>query len=82
METPANADIVKITEKLTRQPAQAVAYGTEAPYLQALGMETIILGPGDIDQAHQPDEFVSLDSLEPTSKMITMIAEQFLNELF
>lgn len=72
METPADADIVKITEKLTRQPARAVAYGTEAPYLQALGLETIILGPGDIDQAHQPDEFIALDRLQP---MIDILSE-------
>jgi len=72
METPADADIVKITEKLTRQPAQAVAYGTEAPYLQALGMETIILGPGDIDQAHQPDEFIAMDRLQP---MVDILSE-------
>ncbi len=65
METPADADIVKITEKLTQHAARAVAYGTEAPYLQALGLETIILGPGDIDQAHQPDEFIALDRLQP-----------------
>lgn len=65
METPADADIVKITERLTHHTPGAVAYGTEAPYLQALGMETIILGPGDIDQAHQPDEFIALDRLQP-----------------
>jgi acetylornithine deacetylase len=28
-------------------------------------MDTIIMGPGNIDQAHQPDEYVSMDMLEP-----------------
>jgi len=74
METPADADIVKISERLTGYSAEAVAYGTEAPYLQALDIETIILGPGDIDQAHQPDEFIAMDRLQPMmdilSKMI------------
>jgi len=71
METPADADIVLTTEKLTQQRAGAVAYGTEAPYLQALGMETIILGPGDIDQAHQPDEFIKMDRLQPMIEILT-----------
>ncbi len=65
METPADADIVKVAERLTKHPAESVAYGTEAPYLQALGMQTIILGPGDIEQAHQPDEFIAIDRLQP-----------------
>ena len=73
METPADADIVLTTEKLTQQRAGAVAYGTEAPYLQALGMETIILGPGDIDQAHQPDEFIDMDRLQPMIDILTQM---------
>ncbi|MBW1635691.1 MAG: acetylornithine deacetylase [Deltaproteobacteria bacterium] len=72
METPADADIVLTTERLTRHAAGAVAYGTEAPYFQALGMETIILGPGDIDQAHQPDEFIDMERLQP---MIDILSE-------
>jgi acetylornithine deacetylase len=29
-------------------------------------METVVLGPGDIAQAHQPDEYLALDRLAPT----------------
>jgi acetylornithine deacetylase len=29
-------------------------------------METVVFGPGDIDQAHQPDEYLSADRLQPT----------------
>ena len=35
-------------EKLTGHAAEAVAFGTEAPYLQAMGMDVIVLGPGDV----------------------------------
>jgi len=66
METPANATIVQLAEKLTGHSPEAVAFGTEAPYLSQLGMETVVLGPGDIDQAHQPDEYLALDRLAPT----------------
>jgi acetylornithine deacetylase len=65
METPADAPIVKLAEHLTGHAAEAVAFGTEAPYLGQLGMDTVVLGPGDIDQAHQPDEYLALDRLTP-----------------
>jgi acetylornithine deacetylase len=70
METAADTEIVRITEKLTGHTAGAVAFGTEAPYLQQLGMNTVILGPGDIAQAHQPDEYLALDRLKPTSTLL------------
>lgn len=70
METPANAGIVQLAEKLTGHKPEAVAFGTEAPYLRRLGMETVILGPGDIAQAHQPDEFIRLERLNPTVKLL------------
>jgi acetylornithine deacetylase len=76
METPADAEIVKITERLTKHAAGAVAYATEAPYLRALGLDTIILGPGDIEQAHQPDEFIGMDRLQPMTDILTQLITQ------
>jgi acetylornithine deacetylase len=70
LETPATAGIVQLAEKLTGHTPEAVAFGTEAPYLSRLGMETVILGPGDIGQAHQPDEFIRLDRLAPTVDLL------------
>ena len=42
---------------------RAVAYAAEAGLFQQAGMPAIICGPGSIEQAHQPDEYVSLDQL-------------------
>jgi acetylornithine deacetylase len=70
METPASAQIIQLAGKLTGHTAEAVAFGTEAPYLDQLGIETVILGPGDIAQAHQPDEFIRLDTLAPTVDLL------------
>jgi acetylornithine deacetylase len=39
----------------------AVAYATEAGHFQRAGLPTIVCGPGSIDQAHQPDEFITLE---------------------
>jgi acetylornithine deacetylase len=63
--TPADSELVRIAERLTNHSAGTVAFGTEAPFLQQMGMETIILGPGNIDQAHQPDEYLELASIQP-----------------
>jgi acetylornithine deacetylase len=40
-----------------------VSYGTEAGHFQAAGLSTVVCGPGDIAQAHQADEFLTLEQL-------------------
>ena len=40
-----------------------VAYGTEAGLFQQAGIPTVVCGPGSIDQAHKPDEFITLDQI-------------------
>ncbi len=73
METPASAEIVQLAQRLTGHTAGAVAFGTEAPYLTQLGMDTVILGPGNIEQAHQPDEYLALDRLQPTIDLLQAV---------
>jgi acetylornithine deacetylase len=77
METSAQTEIVQVAERLTKHTAAAVAFGTEAPYLKALGMDTIVLGPGDIAQAHQPDEFIALNRLQPMIDILTQLIRHF-----
>jgi acetylornithine deacetylase len=57
-------DIVKLAALLAgNAPNGAVSYGTEAGLFQQAGIPTVICGPGSIEQAHTPNEFVSLDQL-------------------
>lgn len=70
METDAGAGIVKLAEKLSGNTSGTVAFGTEGPYLNVLGMQTVILGPGDIEQAHQANEFLSMDRIEPMKNIV------------
>ena len=76
-ETAQNTSLVKMAEQLTGHTAQAVAFGTEAPFLQALGMETIVMGPGSINQAHQPDEFLALDQIKPTVEILSKLIQRY-----
>jgi acetylornithine deacetylase len=47
-----------------RNKTETVPFGTEAGHYQAAGIPTIVCGPGSIDQAHQPDEYITLDAFE------------------
>ncbi len=77
METPSESRLVKAAEKLTGVTAGSVAFGTEAPYLTDLGIETIVLGPGNIDQAHQPDEYLEINRIKPTVELLKKFIYQF-----
>ncbi|VAW77453.1 Acetylornithine deacetylase [hydrothermal vent metagenome] len=75
-ETDSNSEIVKMTEALSGHSAHSVAFGTEAPYFQNLKCETIILGPGSIDQAHQANEFVAHNQIKPMIKLVQQLVEK------
>lgn len=65
LEAVPGSQLVELAEQLTRAAAESVAFSTEAPFLRQLGIETVVLGPGSIDQAHQPDEYLELATFEP-----------------
>jgi len=52
-----------------------VSYGTEAGLFQKMGVPTVICGPGDIAQAHRPNEFVELAQLAQCEKFMDGILE-------
>jgi acetylornithine deacetylase len=70
-------NILALAEQLTGKKHQSANYATEAPFINQLGCDTIILGPGSIDQAHQPDEYISLDYVNPT----VHILQQMINRV-
>ena len=77
VETPADSRLVQAVEQLTGASAEAVAFSTEAPFYNKLGMDSVVLGPGYIDQAHQPDEFLAMNQVKPTVKLIQDLVKQF-----
>jgi acetylornithine deacetylase len=52
------------------EPLEAVSYGTEAGLYQQAGIDAIICGPGDIDRAHRPNEYIEIGELAACQKMI------------
>jgi acetylornithine deacetylase len=55
---------------------QAVSYGTEAGLFEQAGCPTVICGPGDIEQAHAADEFVSIGQLEACMNFLEKLADR------
>lgn len=52
-----------------------VAYATEAGLFQRAGIPTVVCGPGDIQHAHKPDEFVALDQLEACERFLHKVVD-------
>ena len=56
--------------------AGVVSYGTEAGLFQRAGMSVVICGPGDIAQAHKPDEFVETAQIEACARFVRRLGER------
>ncbi len=77
MDTDEASEIAQYLTHLTGKKASSVAFGTEAPYFNAMQTETIVIGPGSINQAHQPDEFLPIAQIDPTIHMLQGLIERF-----
>jgi acetylornithine deacetylase len=77
LEPVAQSEARRIVSELTGlAEAEVVAFGTEAGLFQRAGISAVICGPGSIDQAHKPDEFVSLDQLSECLGMLERLARR------
>ena len=60
----AQDPVTRLAQRLAgEQRTTQVAFGTEAGIFKQAGIPTVVCGPGSITQAHQPDEYVSLEQL-------------------
>ncbi len=66
LDTTDDAELIKWMRRAlnSKNRLGAVSYGTEAGLFSEIGVQTIVCGPGSIEQAHRPDEFVTLSELE------------------
>jgi acetylornithine deacetylase len=64
-EAAEDAPAVNLVRRLTGQnDLECVSYGAEAGQFQEAGHSVVMCGPGSIDQAHQPNEYISLAQVE------------------
>lgn len=69
--------LIDIAEEISGHSCCAVNYATEAPYIQQLGCQTIVMGPGSINQAHQPNEFLAHSEIDKTTKVLTQLIQHY-----
>jgi acetylornithine deacetylase len=70
------ASIEEVCARLTGTEAPIkLAFGTEAGHFAARGIPAVVCGPGDIDVAHKPDEYVELDQLERCARFLRQLAQ-------
>jgi acetylornithine deacetylase len=75
MDNSPETEVVALAQALSgNHDYGKVSYGTEGSQFQAAGIPTVICGPGSIEQAHKPDEYVTLEQVAHS--------EQFLHALF
>jgi acetylornithine deacetylase len=58
-----------------RNDTTVVAFGTEAGHIQGIDFPAVVCGPGDIAQAHKPNEFITLTQLESCDRFMQKLAE-------
>ena len=77
--TPAGSqDAEAFVRRLTgdNSPAGVVSYAAEAGQFQQAGFATVICGPGSIEQAHQPDEYLAVEQFERGAQFMIRLAEE------
>jgi acetylornithine deacetylase len=75
-QSDAASDAVPLALKLAQQNETfAVCYATEAARFQAGGVASVVCGPGDIAQAHTPDEFIAVAELEKCLAFLARLAD-------
>jgi len=81
LATPLDSEVVQLAQSLTgANDAGKVSFGTEGGLYQQAGIPTVICGPGSIEQAHRPNEWIALDQVRQCEdflrRLITRIAPQ------
>ncbi len=77
LSTTPDAEIVQLAQALSGANATGkVSYTTEGGLYQQGGIPTVICGPGSIEQAHRPDEFVALDQVKQCAAFMQRLLER------
>jgi acetylornithine deacetylase len=81
LETAPDHQAVTMAKRLAgRNDHAKVAYGTEASLFQNMaGIPSVVVGPGDIDQAHKPDEWILVSDLEKCNGFIHRLIDECKN---
>ncbi|MEM6913226.1 MAG: acetylornithine deacetylase [Pseudomonadota bacterium] len=71
---PAAEFVLRLTGE--NSPPSYVSYGTEAGQFQEAGFPSIVCGPGSIEQAHQPNEWIAIDQIEQGTRFMERLVQE------
>lgn len=75
LEKMPDSEAVRLVSELTgANTTDFVSFGTEAGLFQQIGIPAVVCGPGSIEQAHKPDEFVEVDQLDQCLAMLDRLS--------
>lgn len=76
-EENAESALVRLAESLTDSQAASALFATEAGFFKALGAQAIVMGPGSINLAHQPNEYLAFDQINPCIKLLGQTIQHY-----
>lgn len=77
LSTDEDADVVQLAKSLTGANSTGkVSFATEGGLFQEANMPAVVCGPGSIEQAHKPDEFIALDQIAQCEAFIHRLMER------
>jgi len=73
----SESSILSLVQSLNgKTETYKVAYGTEAGQYQGAGFPTVLCGPGSIDQAHQPDEYIEVSEVQAGERFLKTLVDE------
>ena len=77
LDTPEDAEVVQLAKALTgRNDTGKVSFATEAGLFHEASIPSVICGPGSIEQAHKPNEFIALDQIAQCENFVRKLFER------
>ena len=81
LDTDKDADIVRLAQTLTgANTSGKIAFGTEGGLFSNAGMPAVVCGPGSIEQAHKPNEWIELEQIAQCERFVERLIEHLSEE--
>jgi acetylornithine deacetylase len=81
LDTAADAAITRLGARLSGSGAPGrVPFATDGGHFHRAGVPTIVIGPGSIDQAHKPNEFIALEQIAQCERFLERLKEELCAE--
>jgi acetylornithine deacetylase len=83
LDTKANDDVIDLIKRISgKSKLNTVAYAAEAGQFANEGFQTVICGPGSIEQAHRANEFIAKDQLVKGMQMMNKLIVELCSNKF